>query len=119
MSARYPQRIVCLTEETTETLYLLGQGDRIVEPADPVKRHAAITAAVPGRDGGDDDAAPAAFLKQRRVAFKEPQSPRANRAKTGDTQAKWRFQDARACLRSVSSSARPGDANRVLMLRTA
>jgi iron complex transport system substrate-binding protein len=27
---RYPQRIVCLTEETTETLYLLGQGDRIV-----------------------------------------------------------------------------------------
>ncbi len=28
--ARYPQRIVCLTEETTETLYLLGQGDRIV-----------------------------------------------------------------------------------------
>jgi iron complex transport system substrate-binding protein len=28
--ARYPQRIVCLTEETTETLYLLGQGDRVV-----------------------------------------------------------------------------------------
>ena len=27
---RYPARIVCLTEETTETLYLLGQGDRIV-----------------------------------------------------------------------------------------
>jgi iron complex transport system substrate-binding protein len=26
----YPNRIVCLTEETTETLYLLGQGDRIV-----------------------------------------------------------------------------------------
>src|SRR2546430_17705420 len=26
----YPQRIVCLTEETTETLYLLGQGERIV-----------------------------------------------------------------------------------------
>jgi iron complex transport system substrate-binding protein len=26
----YPKRIVCLTEETTETLYLLGQGDRIV-----------------------------------------------------------------------------------------
>ncbi|MEM7054784.1 MAG: ABC transporter substrate-binding protein, partial [Pseudomonadota bacterium] len=25
-----PQRIVCLTEETTETLYLLGQQDRIV-----------------------------------------------------------------------------------------
>src|SRR5262249_12559122 len=29
MSA-YPSRIVCLTEETTETLYLLGQGDRVV-----------------------------------------------------------------------------------------
>jgi len=29
MSA-YPERIVCLTEETTETLYLLGAGDRIV-----------------------------------------------------------------------------------------
>src|SRR5919201_6527617 len=29
MSA-YPQRIVCLTEETTEILYLLGQGDRVV-----------------------------------------------------------------------------------------
>ncbi len=27
---QYPSRIVCLTEETTETLYLLGQGDRIV-----------------------------------------------------------------------------------------
>jgi iron complex transport system substrate-binding protein len=26
----FPSRIVCLTEETTETLYLLGQGDRIV-----------------------------------------------------------------------------------------
>lgn len=26
----YPQRIVCLTEETTETIYLLGEGDRIV-----------------------------------------------------------------------------------------
>ncbi len=26
---QYPRRIVCLTEETTETLYLLGQGDRI------------------------------------------------------------------------------------------
>ena len=26
----YPRRIVCLTEETTETLYLLGEGDRIV-----------------------------------------------------------------------------------------
>src|ERR1700720_2350226 len=29
MSDSYPGRIVCLTEETTETLYLLGQGDRI------------------------------------------------------------------------------------------
>ena len=28
--SRYPSRIVCLTEETTETLYLLGQGDRVV-----------------------------------------------------------------------------------------
>lgn len=28
--SRYPERIVCLTEETTETLYLLGQGHRIV-----------------------------------------------------------------------------------------
>jgi iron complex transport system substrate-binding protein len=27
---KFPNRIVCLTEETTETLYLLGQGDRIV-----------------------------------------------------------------------------------------
>jgi iron complex transport system substrate-binding protein len=26
----YPGRIVCLTEETTETLYLLGEGDRVV-----------------------------------------------------------------------------------------
>ena len=29
-ASRYPQRIVCLTEETTETLYLLGAGDRVV-----------------------------------------------------------------------------------------
>ena len=27
---QFPHRIICLTEETTETLYLLGQGDRIV-----------------------------------------------------------------------------------------
>jgi iron complex transport system substrate-binding protein len=30
MSSSYPQRIVCLTEETTEWLYLLGQEQRIV-----------------------------------------------------------------------------------------
>ncbi len=30
MISTYPQRIVCLTEETTETLYLLGEQDRIV-----------------------------------------------------------------------------------------
>ncbi|MBT8084943.1 MAG: ABC transporter substrate-binding protein [Woeseia sp.] len=30
MPVQYPDRIVCLTEETTETLYLLGQEDRIV-----------------------------------------------------------------------------------------
>ena len=29
-SSSYPSRIVCLTEETTETLYLLGQGHRVV-----------------------------------------------------------------------------------------
>ena len=29
MSA-YPSRIVCLTEETTETLYMLGEGERVV-----------------------------------------------------------------------------------------
>lgn len=30
MPARFPERIVCLTEETTETLYLLGESARIV-----------------------------------------------------------------------------------------
>jgi iron complex transport system substrate-binding protein len=30
LAHRYPERIVCLTEETTETLYLLGQGQRVV-----------------------------------------------------------------------------------------
>jgi iron complex transport system substrate-binding protein len=30
MPATYPTRIVCLTEETTETLYLLGEDSRIV-----------------------------------------------------------------------------------------
>jgi iron complex transport system substrate-binding protein len=30
MNGGYPSRIVCLTEETTETLYLLGEGDRVV-----------------------------------------------------------------------------------------
>ncbi len=29
--AGFPERIVCLTEETTETLYLLGEQDRIVD----------------------------------------------------------------------------------------
>jgi len=28
--SKFPERIVCLTEETTETLYLLGQGHRVV-----------------------------------------------------------------------------------------
>jgi iron complex transport system substrate-binding protein len=28
--SHFPSRIVCLTEETTETLYLLGEGDRVV-----------------------------------------------------------------------------------------
>ena len=30
MEARLPSRIVCLTEETTETLYRIGEADRIV-----------------------------------------------------------------------------------------
>jgi iron complex transport system substrate-binding protein len=30
MTASHPERIVCLTEETTETLYLLGEGHRVV-----------------------------------------------------------------------------------------
>ena len=30
MSTEFPERIVCLTEETTETLYLLGEEWRIV-----------------------------------------------------------------------------------------
>ena len=30
MTNGFPSRIVCLTEETTETLYLLGEGDRVV-----------------------------------------------------------------------------------------
>ena len=30
VSAKFPERIVCLTEETTETLYLLGEEQRIV-----------------------------------------------------------------------------------------
>lgn len=30
MPSDYPSRIVCLTEETTETLYLLGEGERVV-----------------------------------------------------------------------------------------
>lgn len=30
VSPRFPERIVCLTEETTETLYLLGAADRVV-----------------------------------------------------------------------------------------
>jgi iron complex transport system substrate-binding protein len=28
--SQFPSRIICLTEETTETLYLLGEGDRVV-----------------------------------------------------------------------------------------
>src|SRR6516225_11589460 len=30
MASAGPRRIVCLTEETTETLYLLGEQDRVV-----------------------------------------------------------------------------------------
>jgi iron complex transport system substrate-binding protein len=30
VASEFPTRIVCLTEETTETLYLLGEGDRVV-----------------------------------------------------------------------------------------
>jgi len=34
-----PRRIVCLTEETVETLYLLGEQDRIVGISGYVVRH--------------------------------------------------------------------------------
>src|SRR5512138_1178282 len=34
MPARHPERIVCLTEETTETLYLLGGERRILSATD-------------------------------------------------------------------------------------
>jgi iron complex transport system substrate-binding protein len=30
MKTKYPERIICLTEETTELIYLLGAGDKIV-----------------------------------------------------------------------------------------
>src|SRR5437868_8233618 len=30
VAARFPERIICLTEETTETLYKIGAGDRVV-----------------------------------------------------------------------------------------
>jgi len=30
LNPTYPKRIVCLTEETTEALYLMGEGDRVV-----------------------------------------------------------------------------------------
>ncbi|MCH2190418.1 MAG: cobalamin-binding protein, partial [Gammaproteobacteria bacterium] len=30
MSKSWPKRIICMTEETVETLYLLGEQDRIV-----------------------------------------------------------------------------------------
>lgn len=30
MKTSYPERIICLTEETTETIYLLGAGEKIV-----------------------------------------------------------------------------------------
>src|SRR6266508_1793330 len=29
-NVKFPERIICLTEETTEMLYLLGEGDRVV-----------------------------------------------------------------------------------------
>lgn len=38
MPSRFPRRIVCLTEETTETLYLLGQQERIVGISGYTKR---------------------------------------------------------------------------------
>jgi iron complex transport system substrate-binding protein len=34
-----PSRIVCLTEETVETIYLLGEQDRIVGISGYVARH--------------------------------------------------------------------------------
>ena len=46
-----PRRIVCLTEETTEILYALGQGDRIVgisawtcRPPEARERHPIVSA---------------------------------------------------------------------------
>ena len=42
MSKYYgPQRIVCLTEETTETLYLLGEDRRIVGANAPASKRLA------------------------------------------------------------------------------
>jgi len=58
INLRGPRRIVCLTEETTGTLYLLGEQDRIVgisgfrlkgEP--PGRRFSFIAASSPRRRG--------------------------------------------------------------------
>ena len=38
MQTKYPERIICLTEETTETLYLLGAEDKIVGISSFTKR---------------------------------------------------------------------------------
>ncbi len=36
----FPERIVCLTEETTETLYRLGEGDRVFLCLNPLSDEA-------------------------------------------------------------------------------
>ena len=52
-----PERIVCLTEETVETLYLLGEDARIVgvsgyAPPPPLQSAPADPPAPAARDGG-------------------------------------------------------------------
>ena len=55
MTAEGPQRIVCLTEEPTEILYLLGEEHRIVgitaytvRPPEARERHPVVSAFIDG-----------------------------------------------------------------------
>ena len=47
MKIYYPERIICLTEETTETLYLLGEQDRIIGVSGFTVRPAIAREAIP------------------------------------------------------------------------
>ena len=97
MSDLYPQRIVCLTEETTETLYLLGQGHRVAGVSGYTVRPPSATETesfgVHQRAVRQVEALEPDLLSRSRITGGSWGRARASRHRRGDVQSAQRRRD--------------------------